>query len=176
MLWLCLHFPQLALEVFIRQKDGHPYAVSTGSERERWIHSCNAAATTLGIVPGMRLGAAHALADISILERDESLESAALERLAAWSGQYTSIISVVAPAILEAAVVAKTDEKWGETPCAFITLQPGATLSAGQVISYCRDNMARFKAPKHVVFTDLPKTSTGKIQKFLLREIAEQVQ
>ena len=80
------------------------------------------------------------------------------------------------PAILEAAVVAKIDEKWGETPCAFITLQPGATLSAGQVISYCRDNMARFKAPKHVVFTDLPKTSTGKIQKFLLREIAEQVQ
>ncbi|MCZ6887315.1 MAG: acyl-CoA synthetase [Gammaproteobacteria bacterium] len=80
------------------------------------------------------------------------------------------------PAILEAAVVAKTDEKWGETPCAFITLQPGATLSAEQVVRYCRDNMARFKAPKHVVFTDLPKTSTGKIQKFLLREIAEQVQ
>lgn len=99
MLWLCLHFPHLALEVFSPETD-NPYAVSSGSERERWIYVCNTAAKALGVLPGMQLGAAHALADISILERDESMEIAALERLAAWSGQYTSIISVVPPASL----------------------------------------------------------------------------
>ena len=78
------------------------------------------------------------------------------------------------PDILEAAVVAKTDEKWGETPCAFVTLRSSDyELSQGQVIDYCRDNLARFKVPKNVVFTDLPKTSTGKVQKFALRELAE---
>lgn len=77
------------------------------------------------------------------------------------------------PAILEAAVVAKTDEKWGEVPCAFITLRPDTTLTAEEVIAYCKDHLARFKAPKHVVFTELPKTSTGKVQKFVLRERAE---
>ena len=78
------------------------------------------------------------------------------------------------PDILEAAVVAKTDEKWGETPCAFVTLRSSdCELDQGQVIDYCRDNLARFKVPKNVVFTDLPKTSTGKVQKFALRELAE---
>ena len=78
------------------------------------------------------------------------------------------------PDILEAAVVAKTDEKWGETPCAFVTLRSSdCELSQEQVIDYCRDNLARFKVPKNVVFTDLPKTSTGKVQKFALRELAE---
>lgn len=77
------------------------------------------------------------------------------------------------PKIMEAAVVAKTDEKWGETPCAFVTPKPGVELTADEVIAFCRDHMARFKAPKTVVFCDLPKTSTGKIQKFVLREQAE---
>ena len=77
------------------------------------------------------------------------------------------------PAIMEAAVVAKTDAKWGETPCAFVALKPGAALDAEQVVAYCRENLARFKVPKHVVFADLPKTSTGKVQKFNLREMAE---
>ena len=78
------------------------------------------------------------------------------------------------PDILEAAVVAKTDEKWGETPCAFVTLRSSdCELDQDQVIDYCRDNLARFKVPKNVVFTDLPKTSTGKVQKFALRELAE---
>ena len=77
------------------------------------------------------------------------------------------------PAILEAAVVAKHDDKWGETPCAFVTLKSGESLSDADVISYCRDNLARFKVPKNVVFTELPKTSTGKVQKFALRELAE---
>ena len=78
------------------------------------------------------------------------------------------------PDILEAAVVAKNDEKWGETPCAFVTLRSSdCQLSQDQVIDYCRDNLARFKVPKNVVFTNLPKTSTGKVQKFTLRELAE---
>ena len=78
------------------------------------------------------------------------------------------------PGILEAAVVAKSDEKWGETPCAFVTLRnPDQPLNQDQVIEYCRDNLARFKVPKNVIFIDLPKTSTGKVQKFVLRELAE---
>lgn len=77
------------------------------------------------------------------------------------------------PHIQEAAVVAKNDDKWGETPCAFVTLKEGAPeVSEAEVIEYCRENMAKFKAPKNVVFGPLPKTSTGKIQKFILREQA----
>ncbi|HEX7775777.1 MAG TPA: acyl-CoA synthetase [Parvibaculum sp.] len=76
------------------------------------------------------------------------------------------------PDIIEAAVVARPDEKWGETPCAFITLRAGATLTAEDVIAYCRKNLAHFKCPKTVVFSDLPKTSTGKVQKFKLRDMA----
>lgn len=78
-------------------------------------------------------------------------------------------------AVAEAAVVAKPDEKWGETPCAFLELKPGvAEPSAEEVIEFCRANMARFKVPRHVVFGPLPKTSTGKIQKFVLRERAKE--
>jgi len=78
------------------------------------------------------------------------------------------------PAILEAAVVAQPDPKWGETPCAFVTLKPGAPdLTAAEVIAYCRTRLAGFKVPKRVVFGPLAKTSTGKIQKNLLREQAK---
>ena len=77
------------------------------------------------------------------------------------------------PDVIEAAVVAKSSEKWGETPCAFVTLHSGAKTSEADLISFCRDNLAHFKAPTSVVFGELPKTSTGKIQKFLLREKAE---
>ena len=77
------------------------------------------------------------------------------------------------PAVLEAAVVARPDEKWGETPCVFVTLKDGAEgVSAKQIIDFCRANMAHFKAPRTVVFGPLPKTSTGKVQKYLLRERA----
>ncbi len=79
------------------------------------------------------------------------------------------------PAVMEAAVVAKADEKWGETPCAFVTLKPGANnVAADDIIAFCRDHMAHFKCPRHVVFGPLPKTSTGKIQKFVLREQANE--
>ena len=79
------------------------------------------------------------------------------------------------PAVLEAAVVARPDEKWGETPCAFVTLKEGATASEQDIIDFCRQNMARFKVPRTVVFTTLPKTSTGKIQKFVLRDQAREL-
>ena len=73
------------------------------------------------------------------------------------------------------AVVAKTDEKWGETPCAFIELIKGKLTSEEEIINFCRENMAGFKKPKYVVFGELPKTSTGKIQKFELRERAKEI-
>ena len=80
------------------------------------------------------------------------------------------------PAILEAAVVARPDEKWGETPCAFVTLRPDSeSVPEQDIIDFCRDNMARFKAPKTIVFGPLPKTSTGKIQKFVLRTRAKEL-
>jgi fatty-acyl-CoA synthase len=77
------------------------------------------------------------------------------------------------PAIMEAAVVARPDPTWGETPCAFLELKPGAAQpNDADVIAFCRERLARFKVPKTLVFGSLPKTSTGKIQKFLLRERA----
>jgi fatty-acyl-CoA synthase len=78
------------------------------------------------------------------------------------------------PAVLLAAVVARPDPKWGETPCAFIELKPDTSIvSETDVIEFCRKHMARFKVPKKVVFGALPRTSTGKIQKFALREQAK---
>jgi fatty-acyl-CoA synthase len=77
------------------------------------------------------------------------------------------------PAVMEAAVVARPDEKWGETPCAFVTLKPGVEgVGEAEILRWCRDHLAGFKVPKRVVFGPLPKTSTGKIQKFVLRERA----
>ncbi|MEX0814727.1 MAG: acyl-CoA synthetase [Dongiaceae bacterium] len=76
------------------------------------------------------------------------------------------------PAVLEAAVVARPDDKWGETPCAFVTLKDGAAAGEAEIVAWCRDRMAHFKAPRTVVFGPLPKTSTGKIQKFALRDRA----
>jgi len=77
------------------------------------------------------------------------------------------------PSVLEAAVVARPDPMWGETPCAFVTLKSAANATAEEIIAFCRDHLAHFKAPRTVIFGPLPKTSTGKIQKFLLRERAK---
>lgn len=79
------------------------------------------------------------------------------------------------PAIQAAAVVARPDEKWGETPCAFVELKPGMALTEAEVVKWCRDHLAAYKCPRKVVFVELPKTSTGKIQKFKLRETARTV-
>jgi fatty-acyl-CoA synthase len=77
------------------------------------------------------------------------------------------------PSVLAAAVVARPDEKWGETPCAFVELKPEARVSEAELIEFCRRHLAKFKAPRAIVFGELPKTSTGKIQKFVLREKAK---
>jgi fatty-acyl-CoA synthase len=76
------------------------------------------------------------------------------------------------PAVLEAAVVARPDDHWGETPCAFITLKQDATATADEMIAHCRGELAHFKTPKTVIFGPLPKTSTGKVQKMVLRQRA----
>jgi fatty-acyl-CoA synthase len=77
------------------------------------------------------------------------------------------------PAVQAASVVAKPDIKWGETPCAFIELKPGQAATAEDIIAYCREHVAHYKAPRSVVFGELPKTSTGKVQKYILRERAK---
>ena len=79
------------------------------------------------------------------------------------------------PAVGAAAVVAKPDDKWGETPCAFVELKPGKTATAEEIVDWCKAGLAKFKVPKHVVFAEIPKTSTGKIQKYKLREKAREV-
>ena len=79
------------------------------------------------------------------------------------------------PSVQAAAVVAKPDEKWGECPCAFIELKAGATASADELTAWCKKHLAGYKVPRHFVFAEIPKTSTGKIQKFKLREMAKDV-
>ena len=79
------------------------------------------------------------------------------------------------PAVLEAAVVARPDQKWGETPCAFVTLHDGAAATVDNIITFCREQLAHYKSPRTVVFGPLPKTSTGKVQKFVLRDQAEKL-
>ncbi len=78
------------------------------------------------------------------------------------------------PAVACCAVVAKPDEKWGETPCAFVELRPGATATVEELVAWCREGLAHYKCPRHIVFVEVPRTSTGKIQKFKLREMAKQ--
>jgi fatty-acyl-CoA synthase len=80
------------------------------------------------------------------------------------------------PAVMAAAIVAKPDPKWGETPCAFIEIKPGATVTAEEIVAHCKEHLAGFKVPRAVVFGELPKTSTGKIQKFELRKRAGSAQ
>ena len=77
------------------------------------------------------------------------------------------------PSVALAAVVARPDEKWGETPCAFVELRPGVSATAEELIAWCQARLARYKCPRHVVFAEIPKTSTGKVQKFALRERAK---
>ena len=79
------------------------------------------------------------------------------------------------PAVMAVAVVAKPDDKWGETPCAFVELKTGTNATADELVQWCRKHLAGYKVPRHVVFADIPKTSTGKIQKFKLREMAKAV-
>ena len=107
--------------------------------------------------------------DIKIKDRSKDVIISGGENI---SSQEVENVLFGHPSVMLAAVVAQPDPKWGETPCAFIELKEGASATAEEIIEYCRARMARFKAPKSVVFGPLPKTSTGKIQKFLLREKA----
>jgi len=75
------------------------------------------------------------------------------------------------PAVANAAVVARPDARWGETPCAFIELRPGMSATEEELTAWCRTHLAGFKVPRHFVFAELPRTSTGKIQKFKLRDL-----
>ena len=77
------------------------------------------------------------------------------------------------PAVQVVAVVAKPDDKWGETPCAVVELKPGTTASADELIAWCKKNLASYKCPRHILFAEIPKTSTGKLQKFKLREMVK---
>jgi len=114
--------------------------------------------------------------DIAVMHPDGAIELRDRKKdIIISGGANTSTIEVdqaVArhPSVLECAVVAVPDEKWGERPKAFVTLKPGAEATEEEIIDFCREHLARFKCPAAVEFTDLPKTSTGKVQKFVLRE------
>ena len=119
------------------------------------------------------LGVMHSDGYIQLKDRSKDIIISGGENISSIEVEDTLIKH---PAVMFAAVVARADEKWGETPCAFIERKRGyENVTEDELIAYCRENLARYKIPKHVVFTELPKTSTGKIQKFKLREMAKSV-
>lgn len=77
------------------------------------------------------------------------------------------------PAVLEVAVVARPDDHWGQTPCAFVKLKEGFHVDSEEIIKFCRDRLPHYMAPRTVIFEDIPRTSTGKVQKFILRDKAK---
>ncbi len=132
-------------------------AATEESFRGGWFHSGD-------------LGVMHPDGYVKIKDRSKDVIISGGENI---SSQEVEDVLHGHPSVMMAAVVAQPDPKWGETPCAFIELKEGASASVEEIIEFCRARMARFKAPKTVVFGILPKTSTGKIQKFILRERAK---
>lgn len=124
--------------------------------RDGWFRSGDAAA----VYPGGYLKIRDRLKDV-IISGGENVSSVEVEA-----------VIYKYPGVVAAAVVAKPDDTWGETPCAFVEMSDGAEAEAADIIAFCRTHLAGFKTPKTVIFEELPKTSTGKIQKFLLREKA----
>jgi fatty-acyl-CoA synthase len=118
------------------------------------------------------LGVVHADGYIQIKDRSKDIIISGGENI---SSIEVEDVLYKHPAVQAAAVVAMADAKWGETPCAFVETRPGAVVTAEEIITWCKGKLARYKCPRHVVFTELPKTSTGKIQKFKLREMAKEV-
>ena len=113
------------------------------------------------------LGVMHGDGSIAVKDRSKDIIISGGENI---SSLEVEEILFRHPKVLEAAVVARPDAHWGETPCAFVTLKPGQEATPEDLIGFCKENMAKFKVPRRVVFGPLPKTSTGKVQKFLLRE------
>jgi fatty-acyl-CoA synthase len=135
--------------------------------------TANEAAFAGGYFHSGDLAVCHADGYIQIMDRSKDIIISGGENI---SSIEVEGILYRHPAVLEAAVAAMPDEKWGETPCAFVTLRDGAdAVSEQEIIEFCRANMAKFKAPRRVVFGPLPKTSTGKIQKFVLRQQAREL-
>jgi fatty-acyl-CoA synthase len=119
------------------------------------------------------LGVMHADGYIQLKDRSKDIIISGGENISSIEVEDTLLKH---PAVMFAAVVARPDEKWGETPCAFVEKKPGHDhVHDADLIAYCRENLAHYKCPRHVVFTELPKTSTGKVQKFKLREMAKSV-
>ena len=117
------------------------------------------------------LGVMHADGYVQLKDRSKDIIISGGENISSIEVEDTLLKH---PAVMFAAVVAKPDEKWGETPCAFVERKSGhENVTAEDLIAYCRDNLARYKCPRHVMFVELPKTSTGKIQKYKLREMAK---
>jgi fatty-acyl-CoA synthase len=129
------------------------------------------AAFASGLYRSGDLAAWHADGSIEVKDRSKDIIISGGENISSLEVEETLYRH---PQVMEAAVVARPDAKWGESPCAFVTLKPGSgAVSADDIIAFCRANMAHFKVPKTVVFGPLPKTSTGKIQKFVLRDAAK---
>ena len=124
-----------------------------------WFHSGDAAA----VYPGGYLKIRDRLKDV-IISGGENISSVEVEA-----------VLYKFPGVVAAAVVARPDDKWGETPCAFVEMKEGESGTEADVIAFCREILAGFKCPKTVVFKELPKTSTGKIQKFILRQEAKEL-
>jgi len=118
------------------------------------------------------LGVMHADGYVQLKDRSKDIIISGGENISSIEVEDTLLKH---PSVMFAAVVARPDEKWGETPCAFVETKPGFEATGAELIAYCRDNLAHYKCPRHVVFTELPKTSTGKVQKFKLREMAKAV-
>jgi 3-(methylthio)propionyl---CoA ligase len=119
------------------------------------------------------LGVMHADGYVQLKDRSKDIIISGGENI---SSLEVEDVLMKHPAVMFAAVVARPDEKWGETPCAFVEKKPGHDgVSGPDLIAHCRDNLAHYKCPRHVVFAEIPKTSTGKIQKYKLREMAKQV-
>jgi fatty-acyl-CoA synthase len=113
------------------------------------------------------LGVVHPDGYIELRDRKKDIIISGGENISTIEVEHTVVQN---EAVLECAVVAIPDDKWGEVPKAFVSLKPGAELSESDLIAFCRDRLAHFKCPKVIEFMELPKTSTGKIQKFVLRD------
>ena len=144
----------VVMKGYLKEKDATAAALAGG-----WFHSGD-------------LGVQHPDGYIQLKDRSKDIIISGGENI---SSIEVENVLYRHPSVLLAAVVAKPDEKWGETPCAFVELKPAAAASADEILGFCRDHLARYKCPSRVVFGELPKTSTGKVQKFKLREQAKEV-